>query len=256
MSTMSKLNESATSRITVRFPQVDPAGNMFYPRYFEIAVRQFPDVPLTSPPFTLKTQFIKPNRLGDKIDLSLVHDSGSPSWLIVGRMNGEEHFSIRLFHDESELFADAHHPDLPAFKSDEGEIGEWAAGHNGRIILSRYFEFLNMAIEEWFEDSIKMPFHELHYGRSIGIPTVQFDTRIRNFPPTSSKVSMWLRPTKLGRRAMTFKSWFVVGGQYLVENEQAVVFVRIRDDGYESIPIPTYIRESFEKQLIKIEKGK
>jgi 4-hydroxybenzoyl-CoA thioesterase len=115
--------------------------------------------------------------------------------------------------------------------------------------LSRYFEFLNTAIEEWFEDTLDTPFHELHVDRKIGIPTVQFNTRIRELPRSEDEVSIRFQPTKIGQRAMTFKSWLVSGDQCFVENEQVIVFVRMLAAGYESIPIPEYIREKFLEQL-------
>ena len=68
------LKKSEKNRVTLRFPQIDPAGIMFYPRYFEIALRRFPVLPFSAPPYTLTTQFIRPNRLGDTLDLSLQHD--------------------------------------------------------------------------------------------------------------------------------------------------------------------------------------
>lgn len=256
ISILTKLKKSEKNRVTLRFPQIDPAGIMFYPRYFEIALRRFPVLPFSAPPYTLTTQFIRPNRLGDTLDLSLQHDIELSSWLVTGLLQDEEHFSIRLLKDGADLTDDAHFPSLPAFTSDESEIGEWAVGYDSRMILSRYYELLNMTIEEWFEDTLEIPFFELHYGRNIAIPTVQFDTIIRGFPSIGRRATVWLRPITIGKRAMTFKSWLVVDDQCLVENKQVIVFVKTHDDGYEAIQIPGYIRERFEKQLENTGKGK
>ena len=48
---------------------------------------------------------------------------------------------------------------------------------------------------------------------------------------------------------MTLTSWLVRGDECLVENEQVVVFVRMLENGYESIPIPDDVRAAFGLQL-------
>ena len=109
-----------------------------------------------------------------------------------------------------------------------------------------------MAIEEWFEKTLGMPFHELHVGRRVGIPTVQFVTRIGSLPATGESYSICIRPTKLGGRAMSFTSWLLSGDTCLVENEQVVVFVRMKRDGYESMEIPGLVREAFAAQVQEV----
>lgn len=237
-------------RLTIRFPQVDPAGIVFYPRYFEMLFGLFPALPFASPPFAIKTQFLKPNRLGDQIEIEYDHGEDVADWSITGRMFDEDHFSMRTLETDGALPPDAHSPDLPAFKTAEKKVGAWSVDTTGCMQLSRYFESLNVAIEEWFEDSLGMPFHELHVARKIGIPTVQFNTHVNELPEVGVQGSIWLRPVKIGGRAMTFRSWFVSDNRCLVENEQVVVFVRMLDGGYESIPIPDTIREQFEAQLV------
>jgi 4-hydroxybenzoyl-CoA thioesterase len=165
-------------------------------------------------------------------------------------MNNERHFSIQAFDTDGELAPDAHLPEMPAFKTRSRTVGAWTCGVDGRMSLSRYFESLNMAIEEWFEDTLDLPFHELHVGRRVGIPTVQFNTRVAALPEAGANASIWIRPVKVGGRAMTFCSWLVSEGRCLVENEQVVVFVRMLDEGYETMPIPDTIRESFESRLV------
>jgi len=236
-----------TCLVTFRFPQVDPAGIGFYPRYFELVSRHFPDAPFLVYPTAIKTQFLKPNRFGDQISLSFERDADD--WSISGRMNGADHFSIQPLQQGAALSSDACHGLGTAFSTRSERVGDWASDGNGRMHLSRYFEFLNTAIEEWFEDTLDTPFHELHVDRKIGIPTVQFNTRIRELPGSEDEVSIRIQPTKVGARAMTFKSWLVSGDQCFVENEQVIVFVRMLAVGYKSIPIPDYIREKFLEQL-------
>jgi len=235
----------AECRVTIRFPQVDPAGIVFYPRYFEAVARCFPVLPFAEPPFAIRTRFLKPNRLGDRLDIRF---APGDDWSITGRMEGHEYFSMRPIAAGETLPADARRRHAAAFRSPVETVGDWACGTNGRMQLSRYFEFLNMAIEQWLEDSLQMPFPDMHLGRRVGIPTVQFDTHCRRLPSAGETVSTWIRPVKLGDRALTFMSWFVSGDECLVENRQVVVFVRMLEQGYESMPIPDDMRACFARQ--------
>ena len=233
--------------VTIRFPQVDPAGIVFYPRYFEMVLKCFPDLPVGRTPVGVKTQFLKPNRLGDR--LSLHYESQSDHWTVTGRMNGSDYFSMTSLNVDASLDADAHPARASSFQTSEDVVGEWMANREGHMALSRYFETVNMAIEEWFEESLDMPFHELHVDRRVGIPTVQFVTRITSLPAAGESYSICIRPTKLGGRAMSFTSWLVSDDTCLVENEQVIVFVRMKHDGYESMEIPGFVREAFAAQV-------
>lgn len=250
MSNRRATEQRETRAVTIRFPQTDPAGIVFYPRYFEMVLRLFPGVPFTDLPVAFKTQFLKPNRLGDRLSIEFRHDPESSDWSVTGRTRDGDCFSIQGLPTSPDLASDAHGPEQPAFRTRPEPAGDWALDKNGRLHLSRYFELLNMAIEEWIEATLEMPFHEMHVGRKVGIPTVQFNTCVRTMPTAGDSLSVWIRPTKLGGRAMTFVSWLVSGDRCLVRNEQVVVFVRMLEQGYESIPIPGEIGDKFRAQLV------
>lgn len=239
---------AATVDVAIRFPQVDPAGIVFYPRYFEMVLRYFPDIAFSQTPAGIKTQFLKPNRFGDRIELGFEAGRRDDDWFVSGKMEGAEYFSMTPIStgDPADLFQASK---AAAFETKLSAIGEWCADGSGHMHLSRYFEYLNMAIEEWFEAALELPFAELHVDRKIGIPTVQFDTRVYSLPKVGDNVSIRLWPVKIGGRAMTFMSYFMCGDRCLVANEQVVVFVRMLDEGYESINIPDYIRSAFQSQL-------
>ena len=236
--------------ITIRFPQVDPAGIVFYPRYFEMVQRCFPDVAFSRFPGGIKTQFLKPNRFGDRITLSFNRGADGDDWSVTGSMEDSTCFTMTPI-DAGDAATSFQSSEAAAFSSKESAVGEWCVDKHGRMHLSRYFEYLNMATEEWFEDVLEFPFTELHVGRRIGIPTVQFDTRVFSLPNVGDDVAIRIQPIKTGGRAMTFVSWLVSGDRCLVENLQVVVFVSMLDDGFESIDIPDYIRSAFQQQMTK-----
>lgn len=239
----------STCEVTIRFPQVDPAGIVFYPRYFEMVQRCFPDAPFSQTPAGVKTQFLKPNRFGDSMELSYQR---GVNWSIAGRMDGATCFSMAPLDVEDSATA-YRAANAAAFATETSVVGSWCLGANGKMQLSRYFELLNMAIEEWFESVLSIPFADLHVGRRIGIPTVQFDTRAYSLPGIDDSVAIRIKPIRVGGRALTFRSWLVDDGQCFVENEQVVVFVTMLEEGFESIEIPDYIRSAFEEQMDKVQ---
>ena len=248
MSEAGASGDDATHAVTIRFPQVDPAGIVFYPRYFEMVQRAFPTVPFTSLPCGVKTQFLRPNRFGDRIELRYERGESTADWSVTGNMAGDRYFSMTPL-EAGDAEASYSVSTSARFATAETVVGDWCAGAAGQLQLSRYFELLNMAIEEWFESVLDLPFAELHVARRIGIPTVQFDTRIHSLPRLDDKIAIRIQVVNLGRRAMTFTSWLVGDDQCHVSNEQVIVFVRMLDDGFESIDIPDAIRAAFQQQM-------
>lgn len=231
--------------VTIRFPQVDPARIVFYPRYFEMVYRHFPELPLEQPPFAIRTRFLKPNQLGDCLELCLTPGREAHTWRVEGQMNGEVCFSMESSRDTAAIAAECDASRSPAFETEPQTILGWIAGPNRQMQLSRYFEFVNIAIEEWFESTLEAHFHEVHVGQDVGIPTAQFMTWCRRLPDVGETVTTGLEPLRLGRKSMTFRSYLLAGDECLVVSEQVVVFVRMLAAGYETIEMPDDIRARF-----------
>jgi acyl-CoA thioesterase FadM len=231
--------------VTIRFPQVDPARIVFYPRYFEMVYRQFPELPLEQPPFAIRTRFLKPNQLGDRLELWLIPGEGAHRWRVEGHMDDDVCFSMESSADAAAIAAECDAERSPAFETAPQTILGWIAGPNRQMQLSRYFEFVNIAIEEWFESTLEAHFHEVHVGQDVGIPTAQFMTWCRRLPDVGETVTVGLEPLRLGRKSMTFRSYLLAGEECLVVSEQVVVFVRMLASGYETIEMPDDIRARF-----------
>jgi 4-hydroxybenzoyl-CoA thioesterase len=162
-----------------------------------------------------------------------------------------KHFSIRsLPSDESELDKDAHRPDVPAFQSDEIVITPWATDYTGHLQASRFFELINVAVEQWFPRTLGMNFHELHTVHSGGIPTVVMRTRCRELPRVGETVTMWIRPTKVGEKSLEYTTWLVRDGVCLIENEQVIVFVKLTGRDFKTISIPDGVRQQLQEQYV------
>lgn len=235
--------------LTIRFSHIDGAGIVFYPRYFEILSELFADLPFAKAPFAMQTDFLKPNYLGDQ--LYIAYQNSGDDWHFSGRMDDMEHFSIRsLTQGEMQLDASAHRPDQPAFQSDAIQIAPWATDCTGHLQVSRYFELINVAVEQWFPRTLGMSFHELHTVHSGGIPSVMMRTRCRELPRAGESAAIWIRPTEIGEKSLKYTSWLVRGDECLLENEQIIVFVRLSGREFQSIPIPDGLRERLQEQYV------
>lgn len=237
--------------ISIRFSHIDGASIVFYPRYFEMLGELFDELPFANPPFAMQTSFLKPNYLSDQLVVDYSTGSAADAWRFTGRMQGEDHFLISaLSADERELNADAHRPTAPAFQAEPMKIAPWTTDCTGFLQVSRFFELLNAAVEQWFPRALDMTFHELHSVRNCGIPTVVMRTRCRALPRAGDTTTIWIRPTGIGNKSLQYTCWLVRDDECLLENTQTIVFVKRNGRDFETIPIPERIRVKLQEQYV------
>jgi 4-hydroxybenzoyl-CoA thioesterase len=240
--------------VSIRFSHIDDAGIVFYPRYFEILSELFADLPFTKVPFAMQTEFLKSNCLGDQLNITYENDPSSGDWAFTGRMGDAKHFLIAsLPRDESELDASAHRPDRPGFQSDAMMIGPWASDCSGYLQVSRYYELLNAAVEQWFPGTLATTFKEFHVAKGYGMPTVVLRTRCRELPRAGESVTIWVRPTEIGKKSLKYTTWLVQGDECLLETEQIIVFIKRKGREFRTMPIPDEIRERLQEQYVAAE---
>jgi len=223
---------------------------MFYPRYIEILHQNFPRLPLYLPPVNFQMAFLRPNRLGDCIELVAEQSPKSAAWSVSGKMDDQDCFVVKSADDATTmLLSDAHLSHMSSFMTDDHVVGEWSVDQNSQMFLSRYFELLNIGVEEWFEDTLQMPFYRMHVEHKIGIPTVTFSTRCNALPILGDTISLRIKPIRIGQRSMTSRSWLIRSDECLIETEQVIVFVRMLAKGYETVVIPDAVRNAFQSKM-------
>jgi 4-hydroxybenzoyl-CoA thioesterase len=235
---------------TIRFSHIDGASIVFYPRYFELLSELFAELPFANPPFAMQTDFLKSNYLGDELVIAYENSASSDDWCFTGRMHGNEHFSIKSLPAANVLDLAAHRPGQPAFRSDAMPIASWTTDCTGCLQLSRFFELLNAAVEQWFPRALGMSFHELHTVRGGGIPTVVMRTCCRALPRAGEAVRIWIRPTRIGGKSLTYTCWLVRDDECLLENVQTIVFIKRNGREFETIAIPVGIRERLQASYV------
>ena len=229
----------------VRFAQIDGARVIYYPRYLEIIAETFPEARMDEPPFDMQIRFMRSNRLGD--DIHMVFEANPRGWSVSGSVD-EPHFTVEVAGCPAESKS-AGEQRQASFNGGEFEVAGWICGGDGRLHLSRYYELISRAIEQWFERSLGMTFHQLHIAQDIGIPTVQLNTRCLRRPSAGETVSMALRPISVGNSAVQLKSWLILGDDVLLESLQVIVFVQLHRETIQTIRIPGALKNAMSSQL-------
>lgn len=214
---------------------------MFYPRCFELLARSFPGSVLERPPFAMRTRFFRPLRLGDRIGLDYSENAGR--WAFSAQKDAVEHFRVEA------ATASLTGERFVGHVTQDGVLGGWACGPSGRMLLSRSFEYLNVAVEETLEKVLGMPFHEMHVTRGIGIPTVQFTTSVAELPMAGQSVFMETRISHVGSKSLTLQHQLRSDGECFVDNTQTIVFVEMLEHDYRSMPIPEDMRDLLEASV-------
>ena len=239
-----KTTASLTREFRVRFAHIDGARVIFYPRYIEMVCDTFPEAPFPVSPFDLKIRFSKSNRLGDIVCMELTPTPGG--WTVRGLMP-DEHFSIAMSRTDEP--APAISSLSGCFETDPSTIAPWMCGPDGRLQLSRYFELVSLAVEQWFETALELPFRELHVVREYGIPTVQLCTRVSYCPSVGDTVSFRLRLETLGNSSLTLTWWLIGANDVWIETRQTLVFVELDDKRIRPAPFPSALRSRLAEAL-------
>jgi len=69
----------------------------------------------------------------------------------------------------------------------------------GIVFYPRYFEMLNGAVEDWFEQELGMDFKMMHLENHIGVPTVRLETDFLSPSRLGDRLDITITPERLGR---------------------------------------------------------
>ncbi len=224
--------------VTIRFSHVDAAGIVFYPRYFEMLVRVFPEMAAARRNFQLETEFMRPNKLGDRMNLTA--QTTASGLEMRGSQNEDTHFSGCLSALDVGKQMSIH---APSFTAPPFTIHAVECGPDGAWHLPRYFEAINRVVEQWFA-AMQWPFSHLHSVRHEGVPTVRLDTSCLRLPREGDELNFQLAPIKVSNRSIQFESSLMQGGECDIQSRQIVVYVEHFDGGIRSCELPEPLRSA------------
>ncbi len=232
----------------IRFSQIDGAGIVYYPRYFEMLADSFPEIFALHNPALLETSFHHPARLGERLQLEAEHGPQPGELTVTGRSAGELCFRSRRAGLETML--------QPAWKTStenfvrQAEIHSWMTGADGRMHLGRSYELTAVLMEEWFADCLDSPFATLQSKDGALVPTVELQTQVRELPANGDTVHLSLVVLHVGRSSLGLGMAVARDGRLLLQTRQTIVFVTHQNGQLRSVPIPAHLLPRLNRQRV------
>ncbi|UXH76935.1 acyl-CoA thioesterase [Roseateles amylovorans] len=75
----------------------------------------------------------------------------------------------------------------------------------GIVFFPRYFEMLQVFVEDWFNDGLGVDYATLVGTRRIGLPTVQLQTRFERISRLGERLTQRLWIERVGRSSLTLR---------------------------------------------------
>ncbi len=231
----------------IRFSQIDGAGIVYYPRYFEMLADSFPQQFAMRQAAEIDLTFRHPVRLGESLRLHKLAEQETGEFAVEGRSGGNLCFELRV----APLQASEHEPwvDNAAAFARKVQIGDWMCGANSCLHLARCYELTAVLMEEWFTESLSCPFATLQSAEGALVPTVRLQTAVHQLPQSGDWVTVSLSVLHIGRSSLTMGMTVKRDGQLLVQTRQTVVFVNYHEEQLGSVEIPQQVLERLRPQL-------
>ena len=117
----------------------------------------------------------------------------------------------------------------------------------GIVFYPRYFEMLNLTVEQFFEERLGASFNQLHLREGLAVPTVRVDTEFRAMSRLEEVIEFDLRLIRLGGSSATF----TVEGRHSTETRlrAQIVLVAVNMETGTSCRWPDGLRAKLQEQL-------
>jgi 4-hydroxybenzoyl-CoA thioesterase len=115
----------------------------------------------------------------------------------------------------------------------------------GIVYFPRIFHYMHVAQEEFFAEYVGVPYHRLIEEEGIGFPTVSDATDFVGVIRYGDVLEITVFVSRVGESSATFEFRLhrQATGELLARAAQVKVAVRM--DGWQKIPIPDRLRQSF-----------
>jgi 4-hydroxybenzoyl-CoA thioesterase len=114
----------------------------------------------------------------------------------------------------------------------------------GIVFYPRFFEMLNAAVEDWFENFIGVDFATLHLERKIGVPTVRVESDFLAPCRLGEQIDIDLEVEEVGRTSAKLRYTFLVGGEARVKGRSVLVCMSL--ETYRPLSWPPELRKRME----------
>ncbi|MBT0670754.1 acyl-CoA thioesterase [Novosphingobium profundi] len=118
----------------------------------------------------------------------------------------------------------------------------------GIVFYPRYFEMLNGAVEDWFEDAVGQSFASLHLGRKVGTPTVHLEVDFQAPSRLGDVLEIAIVPLTLGESSCRLAVTFSCAGAARLRVELVLVCMDLAS--HRAMPWPEDLRAAIAPQVV------
>lgn len=117
----------------------------------------------------------------------------------------------------------------------------------GIVFYPRYFEMLNGALEDWFDEALGLDMATMHLVRHMGVPTVKLDVTFLSPSILGEVLTITVIPQKVGRSSCNVRMVFSCAGSERLYADMIIVCMDLAEK--RAMPWPAELRERLEAGL-------
>jgi 4-hydroxybenzoyl-CoA thioesterase len=110
----------------------------------------------------------------------------------------------------------------------------------GILYFTHVFDFVNAAVEDWFDSGLGMPFHAFHMEHRLGNPVVSTDCSFLHACRFGEEIALELSPTRIGHSSMEIRIAVKVAGEERMRVRHKTAMISM--DTFRAIEIPPEMR--------------
>jgi 4-hydroxybenzoyl-CoA thioesterase len=125
----------------------------------------------------------------------------------------------------------------------------------GIVYYPRVLNYFHMVFEEFFDDEVGIPYHDLLEKERMGFPTVHLEVDFIQPMQYGDRLTVTLSTESIGNSSVRFCYEAFRPRQERPCARGRVTVVAIDMDSFRSKPLPPHLRKAFEKHLVPERQG-
>jgi 4-hydroxybenzoyl-CoA thioesterase len=118
----------------------------------------------------------------------------------------------------------------------------------GIVFYPRYFEMLNNAVEDWFDEALGLDMATMHMDKHIGVPTVKLDVTFTAPSRLGEILTITIVPRAVGRSSCNVHLAFTCNESMRLKADMVIVCMDLIKA--KSVPWPASLLKKLEAGLI------
>ncbi len=119
----------------------------------------------------------------------------------------------------------------------------------GIVYYPRFFDFFHRALEDFFADEVRIPYHVLIDQRRVGFPIVHVESDFRHPLSHGDEIEVEVTAARIGRRSVTIRYRTYRPTRPDPAAVALITQVCIDMDSFRAIDVPAEIREAFARHI-------